>query len=81
MCVKAIDISEADELSFRILSQMLKGQDTRTSKRAHFGELARALGISEEVVRYNVRKLLRLGYIRVSGNGYEPTEKVLFLPA
>lgn len=81
MCIKAIDIEYEEEPCFRILSYMLKGQERRMTKRVKFGEIAKALGVSEEVVRYNIRKLLRLGYIRVNGNGYEPTEKVLFLPS
>ncbi len=79
MCIKAIDIEHAEDMSLRVLAIMLKGQDVRRSTRAHFGRIAKELGTSEGVVRYHVRKLLRLGYIRVCGNGYAPTEKVLFL--
>ena len=36
-------------------------------------------GVSEEVIRYNVRKLKKLGYIREQDGKYEPTERIVRL--
>lgn len=82
MCVKAIIINaNAQELHLRLLALMFGDADHRAPRRVKFGELARALAVSEEVVRYNVRKLVDLGYIVSRGKdvGYELTEKVVFL--
>lgn len=43
-------------------------------------EIAREVGATEETVRYQIRKLVRLGYLRACTAGYEPTGKVLFIP-
>ena len=83
MYVKAIRLDKTEELHLSILSLMFP--DERCSTRVNFVELAKQLNasgikVSEEVVRYNVtKKLKKLGYIRECGDGYEPTEKVLFL--
>ena len=37
------------------------------------------LGISEELVRYHVRKLVEQGYLRALTSGYEPTSRILFI--
>lgn len=79
MCVKAIKIEDAQELCFRLLALIIKEDDERRSRRVSYSRLAEQLDVSEEVVRYNIRKLVKLDYLRYSGNGYEPTEKVLFL--
>lgn len=82
MCVKAIIINtNAQEIHLRLLALMFGDIDHRAPRRVKFGELARSLGVSEEVVRYNVRKLVDLGYIVSRGKdvGYELTEKVIFL--
>ena len=79
MCVHAIDLNEAKELCFRLLSKILEGEETHVCKRVKYGELAGELQVSEEDVRYNLKKLVKLGYLRVSTAGYEPTEKVLFI--
>lgn len=77
MCVKAIRLDMTEELHYKVFSAMFG--DERRAVRVKFPIIAKTLGISEEVVRYNVKKLLRLGYIRIRDEGYEPTEKVLFL--
>lgn len=82
MCLKAIVIdTNAEEIHFRLLALMFNGIDARTPKRVKFKELAAALNVSEEVIRYNVRKLVDLGYIVSRGKdvGYELTQKVLFV--
>ena len=89
MCVKAIRLDKAEELRFRILDLMFP--DERRSTRVNFVEIAKQLNelarqrnasekpISEELVRYHVRKLVELEYIRLRDDRYEPTEKVVFL--
>lgn len=84
MCVKAIVIGneqEEKELHLKLLALMFCDVSERRPKRVKYGKLARELGVSEEVIRYNVRKLLRLGYIRSLGEdvGYELTEKIILL--
>ena len=37
------------------------------------------LGISEELVRYHIRKLVEQGYLRALSSGYEPTGRILFI--
>ncbi len=77
MCVKAIRLDKTDELHYKILSAMF--DEEKKSARVKFAELAKRLGVSEEVIRYNVKKLLKLGYIRAKEDRYEPTEKVIFI--
>ncbi len=77
MGVKAIRLDEAEEQHYKILDAMF--DDSRNSVHVNFVELGKKLGVSEDVVRYNMKKLLKLGYIRVRNNGYEPTAKVLYL--
>ena len=83
MSVKVIRLDKAEELHFRILDLMFP--DDRRSTRVAFVEIAKQLNasgqekdISEEVVRYNVKKLVRLGYIRDAGDYYELTDKLIF---
>ena len=76
MC-RAINLEDATELHFRVLKEIVG--NVRACKRAHFGDIAKSLNESEEVIRYNVKKLKRLGYIRSTPDGYEPTDKVLFI--
>ncbi len=75
--VKAVRIEAAEDEAMRVLNAVLPERkapvDISPMKIAH------ALGMSESTVRYNVKKLVRLGYLRTVGNCYEPTEKVLFL--
>ena len=77
MCVKAIRLDKTDELHLKILSSMF-GED-RGGARVKFADLSKEFEESEETIRYNVKKLKRLGYIREKDDKYEPTEKVLFL--
>lgn len=77
MCIKAIRLDKTDELHYKILSAMY-GEEKK-SVRVKFAELAKGLGVSEEVIRYNVKKLMKLGYIHMTDDGYEPTDKVVFL--
>lgn len=82
MCLKVIVIDpNAKEIHFRLLALMFDGANDRSPRRVQFGKLAAKLGVSEEVVRYNVRKLKDLGYIVSYGKdvGYKLTEKVVFL--
>lgn len=82
MCLKAIVIEpHAKELHFRLLALMFNGVSDRLPRRVKFSELAAKLHVSEEVVRYNVRKLVDLGYIVSLGKdvGYMLTQKVVFM--
>lgn len=85
MCVKAINIADTEELCFRILALILSDDTERRTKWISYGAIAERLNrercgtVTEETVRYNIRKLVRLGYLRYTEKGYEPTEKVLFL--
>lgn len=89
MCLKAINIAGSKELCFRILALILADETERRRKWVKYNEIAELLNreaegtgetVSEEVVRYNIRKLVRLGYLRSKGkDGYEPTERVLFI--
>ena len=84
MCVKAIKIEDEQtekELHLKLLALMFRDVSDRSPRRVKYGELAKELGVFEEVVRYNIRKLLRLGYIRSLGAdvGYELTEKIILL--
>ena len=79
MGVRAINLNDMkeDELRFRILAEIV-GED-RAPKRADFSAIAKKLGISEELVRYHVRKLVEQGYLRALTSGYEPTGRILFI--
>lgn len=79
MCVKAIKIDHgSQELFFRVLD--LLTEEKRCRVRIDLERIAEELGTTVKVVSYNIGKLIKLGYIRHCGiNGYEPTEKVLFL--
>ncbi len=78
MCVKAIRLDKAEELHHKVLFAMFD-EDKRRA-RVNFAEIATRLGVSDEVVRYNVKKLLKLGYIRAQDNEYElSSEKVILL--
>lgn len=90
MGVKVIRLDKAEELHFRILDLMFP--DERRSVHVNYVKLAEQLNklakqinpsgkqkhISEEVVRYNVNKLKRLGYIVDTGDYYELTDKLIF---
>lgn len=80
MCVHAVKISESDDLTLRVLNAVIGGADAPCPRRVSYCEIARGIGTTEETVRYHIRKLVRMGYLRVSAAGYEPTGKVLFLP-
>lgn len=78
MCVKAIQINEqSSEFCFRLLAAMFPNGES--PQQVSFSRLAARLGVSEEVVRYNVRKLQKCGYIVSYGVdvGYALTGKVL----
>lgn len=77
MCVKAIRLEDSKDVTLRILNEVLA--ERREYIEIKPTETAVRLGVSECVVRYNVKKLVDGGYLRPVGNGYEPTEKVLFL--
>ncbi len=78
MCVKAVKLDSSEELHLKILNAMFP--DEKRAARVNFAELGKQLGVSEEVVRYNVvKKLVPLGYIRLRNNAYEPTDKIVFL--
>ncbi len=77
MCVKAIRLDLTEELHHKILSAII-GED-RKAVHVKFADIANKIGVSEDVVRYNAKKLVKLGYIRIKGDGYEPTEKVIFI--
>ena len=74
---RAVRIDGSQELWFRILAEIVG--DDRRCRWVNCDDLARKLGESEEVIRYNVKKLRRLGYLKWTPEGYEPTDKVLFL--
>lgn len=79
MRVKVLLLDKAEEFHHKVLDAMF-GED-RNSGRVKFAELAKRLGVSEEVIRYNVKKLVKLGYISEKGekdDGYELTKKVIF---
>lgn len=75
--MKAIKIDErSPELCFRLLAVIIG--ESSECRRVRYDVLAAQLGTSEENVRYNIRKLIRMGYLRSYGShGYEPTEKVI----
>lgn len=79
VCVHAVKIAESDDLTLRVLNAVIGGADAPCPRRVKYGEIARELNTTEENVRYHIRKLVRLGYLRASSAGYEPTGKVLFL--
>ena len=59
---------------------MIGGADAPCPRRVSFCKIAREVGTTEETVRYQIRKLVRIGYLRACTAGYEPTGKVLFIP-
>ena len=79
MCVHAVKIAESDDLTLRVLNAVIGGADAPCPRRVKYGEIARELNTTEENVRYHIRKLVRLGYLRAGSAGYEPTGKVLFI--
>lgn len=80
MCVHAVKIAESDDLTLRVLNAVIGGADAPCPRRVKYGEIARGVGTTEETVRYQIRKLVRIGYLRACTAGYEPTGKVLFIP-
>lgn len=81
MCVHAVKISEASDLSLRVLNAVIGGADAPCPRRVRYDVIAAQVGTTEDTVRYHIRKLVRTGYLRATTAGYEPTGKVLFLPA
>lgn len=79
MCVKAVRISDTTDLTFRVLDAVIGDATQPCARRVRFGEIAEKLGISEELVRYHVRKLVEQGYLRALSSGYEPTGRILFI--
>lgn len=77
MSVKVIRIDDTQDETLRILNAILS--ERRVWIEVSPSKVGSALGIQEGVVRYNIKKLVKLGYIRPIGRGYEPTDKVLFL--
>ena len=80
MCVHAVKIAESDDLTLRVLNAVIGGADAPCPRRVSFCKIAREVGATEETVRYQIRKLVRIGYLRACTAGYEPTGKVLFIP-
>ncbi len=60
---------------------MFGGEAAAVPKRVKFAELAAQLHVHVDTVRYNVRKLVDLGYIVSLGKdvGYKLTQKVVFM--
>lgn len=79
MCVKAVRISDTTDLTFRVLDAVIGDATQPCARRVRFAEIAKKLGISEELVRYHVRKLVEQGYLRALTSGYEPTGRILFI--
>ncbi len=77
MTVKTIRIDKAQEIHHKVLNAMF--DDELHPARINYGEIATKIGVSEEVIRYNVRKLKKLGYIREQDGKYEPTERIVRL--
>ncbi len=77
--VKAIRLDKTDELHLQILNAMF--DEENHAARVKYGDIRKKITeiVSEEVIRYNVNKLKRLGYIRERDDKYEPTEKVILL--
>lgn len=81
MCVKAIAIKDADDLTYRILSEIIGDADEPQPRWIKYDELGARVGASADVVRYHVKKLEARGYILRTPFGWEPTGKVIFIPA
>ncbi len=79
MRVKAVRISDTADLTFRVLDAVIGDATQPCARRVRFGEIAEKLGVSEELVRYHVRKLVEQGYLRALTSGYEPTDRILFI--
>ncbi len=77
MIERAIIINDSRDESLRILDAILA--DRRVGVEVSPTEIGKQLGVTESTVRYNVRKFVKLGYLRPVGRIYEPTKKVLFL--
>ncbi len=77
MCIRAIRLDKADELHFKILFAMF--DEVVNGERIKFAELSKKVKESEETIRYNVKKLEKLGYIRTKDDRYELTEKVILV--
>lgn len=75
--IKAIIINDSRDETLRVLDAILG--DRKTWFEYSPSETAHQLGLPESTVRYNVRKLVKLGYLRVDGRGYSPTERVQYL--
>lgn len=78
MFVMAIRVDMSEELHHKILSAMFG--ENRQSGHVKFAELAKQIGVTKEVIRYQVEKLKTLKYIREIGKdeGYELTKAVIF---
>ena len=81
LCVKAIAIKDADDLTYRILSEIIGDADEPQPRWIKYDELGARVGASADVVRYHVKKLEARGYIIRTPFGWEPTGKVIFIPA
>ena len=79
LCVKAIAIKDADDLTYRILSEIIGDADEPQPRWIKYDELGARVGASADVVRYHVKKLEARGYIIRTPFGWEPTGKVLFI--
>lgn len=78
MCIKAVRIDEGEQdETFSVLNAILSNRRERVEVSPM--QLALRLNISEGSVRYQIKKLVKLGYLRALEKGYEPTGKVLFL--
>ncbi len=77
MYVKALKLNETTDDTLRVLNAVLP--DRRAWIEISPAKVAQALNMSEGAVRYQVKKLERLGYLRADGRGYMPTDQLLFL--
>lgn len=75
--VKAIRIDNTKEVHLKILNAMF--DEGNHAAHVNYVDLVPIVKESKETIRYNVRKLLDLGYIRERDDKYEPTEKVILL--
>jgi DNA-binding IclR family transcriptional regulator len=77
MIERAVIINDSRDESLRILDAIIS--DRRVGVEISPTELAKQIGVTESTVRYNVRKFVKLGYLRPVGRTYEPTKKIVFL--
>ena len=77
MYVKALILNDTEDDTLRVLIAVLP--ERRTWVEISPSKGAKELNMSEGSVRYQIKKLEKLGYIRPEGRGYMPTDQLLFL--